>query len=214
VSGSTGEYLPAPAGAAVVGPAPAGAAFAGAAPVTVGWAVSPGPATRNRRAVTSRPGAFAGRWRAAGRLPGAGPAVRPADSLAEHWPLADYLELGPLPGCVPCARYHTRQILWEWRLTRLSEAAELVVTELVTNAVSASRGLDWPAPVRLWLLSDRARVLIVIWDASPDPPILTAAAGDSASGRGLLLVDAVSARWDWHSVADPAGKVIRALITE
>jgi anti-sigma regulatory factor (Ser/Thr protein kinase) len=128
------------------------------------------------------------------------------------WPLRDFIELGALDGSVPSARYHARHILREWRLARLSDDVELVVAELVTNAVSASRGLDWPSPLRLWLLSDTACVLVVVWDASPEPPVLMDPAEDAEVGRGLLLVDAVSARWDWHALTDGGGKVVRALI--
>ena len=44
--------------------------------------------------------------------------------MAHEWPLRDFLELGALPGAVACARYHVRQVLWEWRLTDLSDAAQ------------------------------------------------------------------------------------------
>jgi hypothetical protein len=37
-------------------------------------------------------------------------------------------------------------------------------------------------------------------------------AEDAEAGRGLLLVDAVSAWWDWHALPDAGGKVVRALI--
>jgi hypothetical protein len=59
--------------------------------------------------------------------------------LARLWPLRQFLELGALPGAVPCARLHAREVVWEWALTPLSEAVEHVVTELVTNAVAAAR---------------------------------------------------------------------------
>ncbi len=36
-------------------------------------------------------------------------------SVVSGWPLRDFLELGALPSAVPCARYHCRQVLWEWR---------------------------------------------------------------------------------------------------
>jgi hypothetical protein len=72
------------------------------------------------------------------------------------WPLQSFLELGPLPSAVPCARLHARQVVWEWGLVRLSEDIELIVSELVTNAVRASEGLMPGVPhVRLWLCSDR-----------------------------------------------------------
>jgi len=127
--------------------------------------------------------------------------------------LRDFIELGALDSSVPCARYHARQILWEWGLTRLGDSVELVVAELVTNAVSASQCLEWPSPVRLWLLSERANVLVVVWDADPRPPKLIEVADLAESGRGLVLVDAVSARRDWYITPGAAGKVVYALIT-
>lgn len=139
---------------------------------------------------------------------------RPEDAREHRWPLQDFIELGALDSAVPCARYHARHILWEWRLTQLSDDVELVAAELMTNAVSASRCLDWPYPVRMWLLADKGSVLIVVWDANPQPPVRIDPAGDAESGRGLLLVEAISIRWDWRALPDAPGKVIRALITE
>ena len=134
-------------------------------------------------------------------------------SLIAGWPLRDFIELGPLPTSVPCARYHARQILWEWRLTPLTETVELVVDELMTNAVSASRTLDWPFPVRMWLLSDRASVLVLVWDANPEPPVLADPEDDAEGGRGLVLVEALSARWDWYTGPGAGGKLVHALVT-
>ena len=51
-------------------------------------------------------------------------------------------------------------------------------------------------PVRLWILSDKERVLILVWDAIPRPPIQLDAVEDTENGRGLLLVEAISAGWD------------------
>jgi hypothetical protein len=38
---------------------------------------------------------------------------------------------------VPCASLHVKHVLWEWGLNSLAERAELLVSELVTNAVTA-----------------------------------------------------------------------------
>jgi anti-sigma regulatory factor (Ser/Thr protein kinase) len=141
------------------------------------------------------------------------PARRQLEDPAHGWSLRDFIELGALDGSIPSARYHVRHILREWQLSRLGDEVELVVAELVTNAVAASRAMDFPFPVRLWLLSDTASVLVVVGDASPQPPVLMAPAEDAEVGRGLLLVEAVSARWDWQVLADGGGKVVRALIT-
>lgn len=147
---------------------------------------------------------------------GSAPAPAPssqAESLARDWPLADFIELGALAGSAPCARLHARQIVWEWRLDRLSDSVELVVDELVTNAVAASRRLDWPYPVRMWLLSDRVNVLVLVWDANPQPPERIDPGDDAESGRGLLLVEAISAQWDWYAGPGTGGKLVHALIT-
>src|SRR5256885_13072487 len=72
-----------------------------------------------------------------------------------------YLELGALPTAVPCARLHVKHVLREWQMVQLADPVELIVAELVTNAMQASAGLTgsqvarrWSPrlpPVRLWL---------------------------------------------------------------
>src|ERR1700730_3841320 len=79
------------------------------------------------------------------------PSLRDGTSLATGWPLRDFIEFGALPSAVPCARYHSRQVLWEWRLAMLAENAELLVSELMTNAIAASRSAGSDFPIRLWL---------------------------------------------------------------
>jgi anti-sigma regulatory factor (Ser/Thr protein kinase) len=114
--------------------------------------------------------------------------------MTSQWPLRSFLELGALPGAVPCARLHARQLLWEWGLEALTDSTELVVSELVTNAIQAPRTTGHTSPVRLWLLSDKAQVLVLVWDASPHPPVRADISDETENGRGLLLVEAVSLR--------------------
>jgi anti-sigma regulatory factor (Ser/Thr protein kinase) len=128
------------------------------------------------------------------------------------WPLRDYIELGALPGAVPCARLHARQLMWEWRLTGLSESVELLVSELVTNGITASQSLKQAFPVRLWLLSDKARALILVWDASPRTPARIERNEEAENGRGLLLVEAISNQWNWYRTEDIGGKVVWASV--
>src|SRR5580658_6110025 len=123
----------------------------------------------------AQPAAAAGHWDDPSAS-GAGPRIPPfitlqGRSLNDRWPLQDFLELGALVSAVPCARLHARQVLREWGIGHLGDSTELVVTELTTNAVRASRELAQVA-VRLWLLSDAAQILILVWDASPQPPVL------------------------------------------
>jgi len=131
--------------------------------------------------------------------------------MADDWPLQDFLELGALPSAVPSARLHARQLLWEWGLTNFSETVELLLTELMTNAVKASQSLEWPFPVRLWLLSDKARILILVWDANHQPPVRMDAGEEAEGGRGLLLVEALSDQWNWYDPPEKGGKMVWAL---
>ncbi len=128
------------------------------------------------------------------------------------WPLQDFLEFGALASAVPCARLHARQVLWEWGLASLCESAELLVTELITNAVMASRAVTQVSPVRLWLVSDRAQILILVWDASPQPPVRVDASGEAENGRGLMLVEAISEQWGWYCRDHSGGKFVWAIM--
>ena len=130
------------------------------------------------------------------------------------WPLRSYLELGALPTAVPCARLHTRQLVWEWGLDGLAESAELLVSELVTNAVQAMEGQDDQPAVCLRLSSDNTRLLIEVWDTDPRPPAPIDLGADGIpnleeeGGRGLFLVAALSRRWSWYLTQNPTGKVV------
>ena len=132
------------------------------------------------------------------------------NDVTGRWPLRSYLELGALPSAVPCARLHTRHLLWEWGLASLTDSAELIVSEIMTNAVQITQADARTAPVRLWLLADRARLLMLVWDASPLPPVSVSPDGEAENGRGLLLVEALSTRWD-HFGHHGGGKVVWAL---
>ncbi len=134
------------------------------------------------------------------------------NDVTGRWPLRSFLELGALPSAVPCARLHTRQLLWEWQLTGLADSAELVVSEMTTNAIQITQADGRTAPVRLWLLADRTRLLILVWDASPLPPVrVTTIGDDTENGRGLLLVETLSTRWDFFTHLHE-GKVVWATL--
>lgn len=121
------------------------------------------------------------------------------EGVTFDWPLLSALEFGPLPGAVPCARLHTRQMLWEWRQAALADITELVVSELVTNAIHATSVIGSPGPIRFWLASDGARVLVAVGDDSPHPPRRIDPTDDTENGRGLLLVEALSSDRGWYA---------------
>ena len=71
---------------------------------------------------------------------------------------------------------------------------------------------DASPPIRLWLVWDKAQVVILVWDASPVTPVAVHASEDAETGRGLLLVEAVSERWG-HFTCDGGGKVVWAAMS-
>jgi anti-sigma regulatory factor (Ser/Thr protein kinase) len=138
--------------------------------------------------------------------------------MTDRWPLRSYLELRALNGAVPCARLHTRQVLWEWGLQELAETVELVVSEILTNAVQASEGLtgsrfwgEWlpgPPSVRLWLSSDERGILVQVWDGNSDLPQRQESELQAEHGRGLLIVEAVCQNWGAYRPEGASGKVV------
>jgi S-adenosyl methyltransferase len=131
-----------------------------------------------------------------------GPSVR-------DWPLHSHLELRALDTAPSCARKHARQIVQEWGLSALADATELVVSELTTNAVKASRDLLSPV-LQLWLVSDHSCVVIHVWDGSKHMPERQYADLDTEGGRGLLIVDAFCSEWGTYTSA--SGKAVWAMI--
>jgi anti-sigma regulatory factor (Ser/Thr protein kinase) len=112
-----------------------------------------------------------------------------------RWPLVSSLEFGALATAVPCARLHTHTVLYEWGIGDVADDAELIVSELATNALKASQSLPEARPFTLCLRSDYTRLIIEVWDHSPLDPRSALAGGDAEGGRGLLVVEALSARW-------------------
>ena len=140
------------------------------------------------------------------------PVLAPATSAAA-WSHESRLELGALPSAVPSARLHARLVLWEWGLDGHADTVELIVSELVTNAVRASGGLrPWIPVVRLWLRSDRDRVVVQVWDGDDEMPVRQDPELDAESGRGLMLVEHLSLEWGSYRPRNPGGKVVWSVI--
>jgi anti-sigma regulatory factor (Ser/Thr protein kinase) len=140
---------------------------------------------------------------ASGRAAAVGCPARPPYSYAEY--LA-------APRAVPRARQHTRDALRAWGLDALAGTAELLASELVTNAVRASIAAGQPA-VRLLLTLDAEGVRISVWDGAPGVPRRRPdPAGDADGGRGLLLVEALGADYGTYRSAG-YGKVVWCVIT-
>ena len=111
----------------------------------------------------------------------------------------------------PCARLHAKAKMTEWGMAILSDDTELIVSELTTNALTASEATgEHSTVIRLWLLSDTSRLVIVVWDGSLRPPTFTEAPATAEHGRGLQIVAAVSSDWGWYGRTDIGGKCVWA----
>lgn len=103
-----------------------------------------------------------------------------------------------------------RSLLWTsfacWDVgdsTRLDDAA-LVLSELVGNAVRHAEGSS--LQVRLRRTGDVLR--IAVHDRSATPPQPREASFEDESGRGMLIIEALSKDWGWEP--RPTGKVVWA----
>jgi len=105
-----------------------------------------------------------------------------------------FLELAPLPGAVPCARLHAISVLCEWGLRDLADDAAFVISELMTNAITASAALPARPPVLLQLIAGERSVRVEVHDRSPLDPVGRHADADAEHGRGLTVVAALSSR--------------------
>ncbi|MEU6272542.1 SpoIIE family protein phosphatase [Streptomyces populi] len=104
------------------------------------------------------------------------------------------------PRSVGRAREYARTQLVAWDLEPLVDTTELLVSELVTNALRYGEG-----EIRLRLLLDRTLVCEV-WDAGLVQPRRRRARDTDEGGRGLQLVGLLSA--GWGSRRTPRGKTV------
>ncbi|MFD6325405.1 ATP-binding protein [Streptomyces sp. NPDC058442] len=104
------------------------------------------------------------------------------------------------PRAVTICRRTLRLILAMHGLIRLVDVAELMATELVSNAVRHTKG---PAALRVrW--SGNGVLRIGAWDADPsppEPPRPFAPELEGEDGRGLALVRACADVWGWHPLS-------------
>lgn len=92
---------------------------------------------------------------------------------------------------------------WDADKDRLDDAA-LVLSELVGNAVRHARGET--LQVRLRREQDVLRIAVL--DDSRDGPVPRVASFEDESGRGMLIIEALSRRWGWEPRA--TGKIVWA----
>ncbi|WP_239067459.1 ATP-binding protein [Actinomadura bangladeshensis] len=139
----------------------------------------------------------------------------------------------PDPESVTAARHFALCRLAEWNLSELADDVGLVVSELVTNALRHSGGVNSggrpgvdvhregvygdpadplgsaPSAIRLRLGHEAPWLLCGIMDASRTAPRRKEPDYIAETGRGLHLVESFSVRWGWRALHQ--GKVVWAL---
>lgn len=113
------------------------------------------------------------------------------------------IRLAADPRAVAEARRQLRATIAVWDVPVDCETAELLVSELVTNAVTH----DGASAVIMAVRVARGRLRIDVHDSSAelpapqdDPPL------DAEGGRGLLLVDTLADEWGYYRT--PGGKAV------
>jgi anti-sigma regulatory factor (Ser/Thr protein kinase) len=113
------------------------------------------------------------------------------------------------PYSVRMARFYVRTALTYHGLGDYAEDAEAVASELVTNAIAHAdaRAIN----LELMRLDDSGAVVVVVTDPSPFPPVKRDPPAGAEHGRGLHVVEALSARWGW--TPQLPGKAVFAVFT-
>ncbi|WP_344575384.1 ATP-binding protein [Streptomyces lunalinharesii] len=144
-------------------------------------------------------------------LPSVAPPLRPLTLT-----IPGYTQTLPLiPQAVGQARASVRTTLACWCLDSLIDSAQLVVSELVTNALRHATPIRLPEeePICCRLTVERPEhtaVRITVSDPSPCGPVQRHPDAESETGRGLRVLSELSA--DWGVAKTSAGKSVWALL--
>ncbi len=133
------------------------------------------------------------------------------------------LALADTPNAAQWARRQAVHLLRRWQVKAdVIEVARLLVSELITNAVRHPHANDDVSPyssrssvrsVVLRLLMEGDSLFLLVEDGDLRPPMLKAVGADAESGRGVFLVDALSANWGYDYPADSTGKIVWAQLS-
>jgi anti-sigma regulatory factor (Ser/Thr protein kinase) len=116
------------------------------------------------------------------------------------------------PRQVAMTRCLVRAALEYRGLGSYADSAARIASELVTNALQhATTGIADKIGVTLMRVLDGEAVGVVVTDPSPVPPVRRDATAASESGRGLWLVETLSAYWSWHP--EGGGKAVYAIVS-
>ncbi|MDF5754477.1 ATP-binding protein [Spongiactinospora sp. TRM90649] len=112
------------------------------------------------------------------------------------------------PASPAIAREFTVSVLNGWGTEDSFYDAQLVISELVTNAMRHAGGI-----VGLRLIRSGGQLGCAVSDSSDVAPTLTEQDCFAETGRGLHLVEALASSWGWIRLDDHHGKLVWAILT-
>jgi anti-sigma regulatory factor (Ser/Thr protein kinase) len=89
------------------------------------------------------------------------------------------------------------------------EDAQVITSELVTNAVAETQKVQPDAPITAHVGLHFGKPVVEVWDCSTTPPVANGDDLFATNGRGLIITQALSADWGYEIVS--AGKVVWAV---
>jgi anti-sigma regulatory factor (Ser/Thr protein kinase) len=134
-----------------------------------------------------------------------------ASTAVEAGPRLIVFVFPSIPESVRIARLHVRAALGFHGLGEYADDAEIITSELVTNAVQHVRD-DGTGTIVVTLarVLNPAAVTVVVSDSSSQGPIRRDTPAGSDHGRGLQIVEALSAHWGWRQ--EDGGKTVFAVL--
>jgi anti-sigma regulatory factor (Ser/Thr protein kinase) len=130
---------------------------------------------------------------------------RPAERHERHERHGCRVRLATGPAAAAEARRRVRVAIRSWQVPVDLDAALLLTSELVTNAVRHEAGQRAQA-VMLTIACSRGRLRVDVHDTSRSLPAVAEVPADAETGRGLLLVETLSDEWGCYRT--PAGKAV------
>jgi anti-sigma regulatory factor (Ser/Thr protein kinase) len=133
-----------------------------------------------------------------------------AGTVVDANPLITFVLLS-IPESARIARWHVRAAFEYHGLGDYAYDAQLIASELVTNAIRhAGANPAEEIGVSLLRVHNPESVAVIVMDSSPYPPVRREVSADSERGRGLQIVEALSPHWEW--VPEDGGKTVFALL--
>lgn len=122
-------------------------------------------------------------------------------------------QFDPHPTAPARARRFTGDILARWNMHALTDDAQEIASELITNAITAVPPGTTGLTVIYAIHHRPPGLRIYAWDIGPGHPRPATADTDAETGRGLAIIDTLTNRnWGWWPTPHSGGKVVWAAL--